>query len=179
MQLGDQVRGLMMAPTWRFVTADSYGVCRSIEKHDPNARLVANPDDDMLLAVARWVEREHLGEDIDRLVQAPVPDKGGAYMLVFHPKREDGSYMYGEPDPTVLTQLQERDLWARRRGVNARQMLRDFEKMHEARMAKAAEALAEQRRAKTEERLHGWARKQKLPWKPGRIVIPKGVKGGR
>jgi hypothetical protein len=178
MQLGEQVNGLMMDRHWRFVVHDLHGVAEAVKRHDSSARLVAH-DELLEVAVARFIERRHLSGDIDRVTQKPITESGGAYMLVFRPRRPDGSYMRGEPDMTVLDQLRARDVWARSRGVDAREVLDDFKRLDEYRERKAQERLREKLLARTEERMHALAKQMHLPWRPGRIIVPRGVNVGR
>lgn len=179
MQLGAQVRGLMMNLHWRFVTADAHDVHIAVNQHDANARLAAH-EDTQQLGVVRFVEREHLGEGIDDIAKTEVTPRGGAFLLVFFPRNPDGSYMHGEPDATVVEQLRERDVWARRRGVNEREMLNHFEMIEQLREAKSAERLLEKMTARTEERLFGWAHSNpNVDWAPGKIYVPARVAAER
>lgn len=168
MQLGEQVNGLMMDPEWRFVTADAHDVHLAVNRHDSKARLVGTPRG--RIGVARFIERAKLEEDFEAMTGIAADDAGGAWMLVFHPKR-DGAPMVGEPDASVITQLQERDLWARRSGVNERDLLDQFEQMQRLQEERTQAAQREHMRAIAEQQLFGWARQHKLTWKP-RIFVP-------
>jgi hypothetical protein len=175
-QLGEFVNGLMMDPEWRFVTADAHDVHIAVNRHDRNARLVGTPKG--RVAVARFIERAKLDENIEDVLGKPVNDRGGAWLLVFHPKRPDGSEWVGEPDSTIVTQLQQRDVWARRRGVNERELLSQFERMQEVQEARQQERARERMRAHAEEAIFGWAKQYRIPWRPSRIYVPAGVNGG-
>lgn len=178
MRLGDPVNGLMMDHHWRFVLDDQHRIAEAVKRENPKARLVAH-DQTQEIAVARFIEREHLGEGIDALVGAPVTDRGGAYLLVFYPRRGDGSKMVGEPDHTVIDQMRERDMWARLRGVNERQLLDQFQKLEEARQAALDAMLLERLQERTARRMHDFAKKYGLPWAPGRAFIGRGIPVGR
>jgi hypothetical protein len=174
-QLGEFVNGLMMDPEWRFVTADAHDVHLAVNRHDSKARLVGTRHG--RVAVARFIARDKLDEDFEAMTGIAADDAGGAWMLVFHPKRPDGSAWVGEPDASIVTQLQERDVWARRNGVNERELLGQFENMQRVQEARQQAFLRERMRAVAEENLYGWARQHKLTWKP-RIFIPAGATGG-
>lgn len=179
MQLGESVNGLMMTRHTRFIVSDAHNVAEQVRAYDERARLVAH-DQTHRVSVARFIERAELGkDDIDALVGAPVTDRGGAYMLVFHPKRRDGTDMIGEPDSSVIEQLRQRDVHSRRLGVNEREILTEMEKINAIREARAAEILEEKRRANTEERMFDFSREWDMPWKPGRIIVPRGIPDGR
>lgn len=172
MQLGDPVRGLMMNLHWRFVLSDAHRIADAVNAYDSRARLVAH-DEDQRIAVARFITSEALGGEItDDLLGAPVADRGGVFMLVFKPKRGDGTDMVGEPDASVMEQLRQRDVHARRRGLNERELKHEFEQINAIREAKAAERLLERTTARTEERMFDWAKREGVPWRPSRAYIP-------
>ena len=174
MQLGESVNGLMMNRHWRFVVSDAHNVAEAVSRHDSAARLVAH-DVTQQISVVRFVAKANLGDDIERLVGAPIDDRGGAYMLVFYPKGPDGQPMRGEPDMTVVTQLQERDLWARRRGQNPQAILAQMQEMDRRREAAAADLIMERTLARVEEGLFAASRaKRDGTWAPGRIYVPSG-----
>jgi hypothetical protein len=172
-QLGEHVNGLLMGPEWRFVTADAHDVHQAVNRHDANARLVGTPDG--RIAVARFIERDKLDDDIEDALGQPVNDRGGAWLLVFYPKR-DGEPMRGEPDTSVIEQLQQRDLWARRERVNERQILQEFEGLAEEEQVRAEARQREAMRARAEEILFGWAKANSHQW-ANRIFVPRGVNG--
>lgn len=173
MQLGEQVNGLMMGPEWRFVTADAHDVHLAVNRHDPMARLVGTADG--RVAVARFIEKAKLEDGIEDILGAPVNDRGGAWLLVFKPTR-DGEEWRGEPDHSIVQLLQARDLHARRRGVNARELLDQFERMQAVQQERVQEAQRERMRATAEEQIFGWARQFGHTWKP-RIFVPGSVRG--
>lgn len=174
MQLGSSVNGLMMNRHWRFVVSDAHQVGEAVKQHDPSARLVAH-DATQQISVARFVEKAALGDGIENMVGAPVDDRGGAYMLVFYPKGPDGRPMRGEPDMTVVTQLQERDVWARKRGQDPHRILAEMREMDRRREAAAHAEIMERTTARVEEGLFAMSRaKRDGTWAPSRIYVPSG-----
>lgn len=175
MQYGEQVNGLMMNRHWRFVVADMHMVCQAIQQHDSRARLCGNVQDGEI-AVARWIEREALGdEDIDAAAESPITSRGGAWMLVMRPRR-NGKNWIGEPDMSVLTQLQASDAHRRRRGVKESDLLEQFRMLDRIREESARKRMEEITRDRTERALHGIATARKDgTWRPGRIIVPRGV----
>lgn len=176
MQLGERVKGLMMEPDWRFVTADAFDVHRRVNEYDSAARLAAR-NGTRQIGVVRFIDREALGEGIEDTLQAPADDRGGAWLLVIRAENADGTPMIGEPSPVVLEQMKAADIWARRRGVNPREILRDLQKVAELQEAAAEVRRQEAARAFAEPALFKLARQQGLRW-ANRIFVPNGAKRG-
>lgn len=175
MQLGEPIRGLMMNPHWRFVTADAFNVAQAVNDYHPDCRLAAH-DETLQVAVAKFIHRAQLGELDEDDVEAPVDDRGGAWLLFFFPER-DGAEMVGEPDSGIIDELRIRDMRWRTEGVDERQLLDDFTAMHEKMQKDVEEELAARTRERTGPRMRSMAKKMGYGWNTGRIFVP-GVSGG-